>query len=109
MTALIRYVPLRLCQVCNIYFSYVSKVYASHFGCCLGVIKRVYNIHNKQLLKVFALVLNCDQDQMSDHLDQSGDISLTIEHFFLNAKSDIEPIAEISASLTIVDIDKFLG
>ena len=74
-----------------------------------GVIKRVYNLHNKQLLKVFSAILKSSHDHMSDHLDNSGDISLTVEHYFLKATSAIQPIPDDSASLMLVDVEKFLG
>ena len=74
----------------------------------VGVIKRVYNLHNKQLLKYFSSILCCDQFQMSDHLDNSGDVSITIEHFF-SASQFIDPLPEHQAKLTIESVDKFLG
>ena len=43
---------------------------------------------------------------MSDHLDNSGDVSLTIEHFFQN-NSQMTP--EAASKLCLIDVDKFLG
>lgn len=69
-----------------------------------GVIKRVYNLQSKQLVKLFSRIFHTDQESMLEHLEQ-GDIGETIEEFFINSNK-IKPAK--NSSLTIQEVDDFL-
>ncbi|XP_053981861.1 DNA ligase 3 [Hylaeus volcanicus] len=67
-------------------------------------VKRVYNLRDKQLLKLFSRLLHQDEDEMLEHLEK-GDVSETIRVFFL--KSMAIKRADKSV-LTIQEVDEFL-
>lgn len=69
-----------------------------------GVVKRVYNLQSKQLVKLFSRIFRADQDEMLEHLEQ-GDIGETIQEFF-ESSSKLKPVK--SSNLTVQDVDKFL-
>ena len=69
-----------------------------------GSIKRIYNLQNKQLVKLFSNILQQDLDEMVTDLEQ-GDVSETIFKFF--ESSDFCPPAKKS-TLTVQEVDKFL-
>ncbi|XP_073696553.1 DNA ligase 3 [Garra rufa] len=70
-----------------------------------GVIKNVYNLNDKQIVKLFSRILNCSQDEMVRDLEQ-GDVSETVRMFFEDSKSfppaakSLLTIQEVDASLT---------
>ncbi|KAF2900759.1 hypothetical protein ILUMI_05427 [Ignelater luminosus] len=69
-----------------------------------GVVKRVYNLQNKQLIKLFSKIFSTDQTAMLEHSKQ-GDISETIQEFFQESKK-AKPIKK--SILTIQEVDDFL-
>ncbi|XP_074466094.1 DNA ligase 3 isoform X1 [Sebastes fasciatus] len=69
-----------------------------------GVVKSVYNLNDKQIVKIFSRILKCDQDDMVRDLEQ-GDVSETVRMFFedskfLAATKSLLTIQEVDASLT---------
>ncbi|XP_066551873.1 DNA ligase 3 [Amia ocellicauda] len=70
-----------------------------------GVIKSVYNLNDKQIVKLFSRVFNCSQEDMVRDLEQ-GDVSETVRLFFEDSKSfppaakSLLTIQEVDASLT---------
>ncbi|XP_041479664.1 DNA ligase 3-like [Lytechinus variegatus] len=69
-----------------------------------GVVKRVYNINSKQLVKLFSQIFGTDLDDMVTDLEQ-GDVSETVRKFFVES-SHQPPIKK--SVLTLYDVDKFL-
>ncbi|EDM05446.1 rCG33581, isoform CRA_a [Rattus norvegicus] len=69
-----------------------------------GVIKSVYNLNDKQIVKLFSRIFNCNPDDMARDLEQ-GDVSETIRVFFEQSKS-FPPAAK--SLLTIQEVDAFL-
>ncbi|XP_004416856.1 PREDICTED: DNA ligase 3 [Odobenus rosmarus divergens] len=69
-----------------------------------GVIKSVYNLNDKQIVKLFGRIFNCNPDDMARDLEQ-GDVSETIRVFFEQSKS-FPPAAK--SLLTIQEVDEFL-
>ncbi|NWT41553.1 DNLI3 ligase, partial [Chroicocephalus maculipennis] len=69
-----------------------------------GVIKIVYNLNDKQIVKLFSRIFNCNQEEMIRDLEQ-GDVSETIRLFFEQSKS-CPPAAK--SLLTIQEVDEFL-
>uniref|UniRef100_A0A4W4EA51 DNA ligase n=1 Tax=Electrophorus electricus TaxID=8005 RepID=A0A4W4EA51_ELEEL len=69
-----------------------------------GVVKSVYNLNDKQIVKLFSRILNCNQDEMVCDLEQ-GDVSETVRIFFEASKSfppatkSLLTIQEVDASL----------
>ncbi|XP_040907203.1 DNA ligase 3 [Toxotes jaculatrix] len=70
-----------------------------------GVVKSVYNLNDKQIVKLFSRIFRCDQDAMVRDLEQ-GDVSETVRMFFEESKSfppaakSLLTIQEVDASLT---------
>eukprot|EP01029_Cantina_marsupialis_P019698 TRINITY_DN4580_c0_g1_i1.p1 TRINITY_DN4580_c0_g1~~TRINITY_DN4580_c0_g1_i1.p1 ORF type:complete len:1207 (-),score=475.35 TRINITY_DN4580_c0_g1_i1:263-3883(-) len=48
--------------------------------------KRVYGLKDKQMVKVFSALFGEDADDLQQHLNQSGDVSLTVKEFFMKGK-----------------------
>ncbi|KAG1957457.1 DNA ligase 3 [Pimephales promelas] len=69
-----------------------------------GVVKNVYNLNDKQIVKLFSRILNCSQDEMVQDLEQ-GDVSETVRMFFEGSKS-FPPAAK--SLLTIQEVDASL-
>nr|XP_024219376.1 DNA ligase 3 [Halyomorpha halys] len=69
-----------------------------------GVIKRVYNLQAKQIIKLFSRIFLTDQDEMLEDLEQ-GDIAETIKVFF-EKSSKVKPSQK--STLTLHDVDQFL-
>ncbi|XP_044532142.1 DNA ligase 3 [Gracilinanus agilis] len=69
-----------------------------------GVIKSVYNLNDKQIVKLFSRIFNCSQDDMIRDLEQ-GDVSETVRVFFEQSRS-FPPAAK--SLLTIQEVDEFL-
>ncbi|XP_034746380.1 DNA ligase 3 isoform X3 [Etheostoma cragini] len=70
-----------------------------------GVVKSVYNLNDKQIVKLFSRIFKCNQDDMVRDLEQ-GDVSETVRMFFEESKSfpaatkSLLTIQEVDASLT---------
>ncbi|XP_056252950.1 DNA ligase 3 [Seriola aureovittata] len=70
-----------------------------------GVVKSVYNLNDKQIVKLFSRIFRCDQDDMVRDLEQ-GDVSETVRMFFDESKAfppaakSLLTIQEVDASLT---------
>ncbi|XP_008281488.1 DNA ligase 3 [Stegastes partitus] len=70
-----------------------------------GVVKSVYNLNDKQIVKLFSRIFKCNQDDMVRDLEQ-GDVSETVRMFFDESKSfppaakSLLTIQEVDASLT---------
>ncbi|TSP36102.1 DNA ligase 3 [Bagarius yarrelli] len=69
-----------------------------------GVVKSVYNLNDKQIVKLFSRILNCNQDDMVRDLEQ-GDVSETVRMFFEDSKS-FPPSTK--SQLTIQEVDASL-
>uniref|UniRef100_A0A4X2LDR8 DNA ligase n=1 Tax=Vombatus ursinus TaxID=29139 RepID=A0A4X2LDR8_VOMUR len=69
-----------------------------------GVIKSVYNLNDKQIVKLFSRIFKCSQDDMIRDLEQ-GDVSETVRVFFEQSRS-FPPAAK--SLLTIQEVDEFL-
>ncbi|XP_062261926.1 DNA ligase 3 [Platichthys flesus] len=70
-----------------------------------GVVKSVYNLNDKQIVKLFARIFRSNQDDMVRDLEQ-GDVSETVRMFFDESKSfppstkSLLTLQEVDASLT---------
>lgn len=69
-----------------------------------GVVKSVYNLNDKQIVKLFSRIFRCNQDEMVRDLEQ-GDVSETVRMFFEESKS-FPPAAK--SLLTLQEVDAFL-
>ena len=70
-----------------------------------GVVKRIYNLQNKQLVKIFSRIFNSDESAMLTDLE-AGDVAETISSFFSESNSSIVPAKK--ATLNLHQIDEFL-
>ncbi|XP_029442383.1 DNA ligase 3-like [Rhinatrema bivittatum] len=70
-----------------------------------GVIKNVYNLNDKQIVKLFSRIFGSSQDDMVRDLEQ-GDVSETVRIFFEESKT-FSPAAK--SLLTIQEVDEFLS
>ncbi|GFG28746.1 hypothetical protein Cfor_02993 [Coptotermes formosanus] len=78
-----------------------------HLWCRLllpGVVKRVYNLQSKQLIKLFSKIFHTDHDDMLEHLEQ-GDVAETVKVFFEKSQH-VQPTKK--SALSLQDVDKFL-
>ncbi|KAJ8266360.1 hypothetical protein GJAV_G00129520 [Gymnothorax javanicus] len=66
-----------------------------------GVVKSVYNLNDKQIVKLFSRIFNCNQEEMVQDLEQ-GDVSETVRLFFEGSKS-FPPAAKSLLTLQVVD------
>ena len=66
---------------------------------------RVYNLNSISFIKLASRLFKSDQDEMTNHLNQNGDISETIKEFFEESKS-VRPLK--SSKLTLQQVDKYL-
>ncbi|XP_073971011.1 DNA ligase 3 isoform X2 [Rhodnius prolixus] len=69
-----------------------------------GVIKRVYNLQSKQIIKLFSRLFGTNQDDMLESLEQ-GDVAETIREYFEKSEK-IKPSTK--SKLSIQDVDNFL-
>ncbi|XP_062499383.1 DNA ligase 3-like [Corticium candelabrum] len=67
-----------------------------------GSVKRVYNIQSKQIIKLFSVIFGCNQDDMTEDLEQGGEVSDTVSKFF-EQKSSLVPSKRSTLSLAEVD------
>lgn len=70
-----------------------------------GVVKSVYNLNDKQIVKLFSRIFRSNQDDMVRDLEQ-GDVSETVRIFFEDSKS-FPPVAK--SLLTIQEVDASLS
>ncbi|XP_073521073.1 DNA ligase 3 [Phyllobates terribilis] len=70
-----------------------------------GVIKNVYNLNDKQIVKLYSRVFNCNQEEMVRDLEQ-GDVSETVRIFFEESKT-FPPAAK--SLLTIHEVEDMLN
>ena len=66
---------------------------------------RVYNLNSTSFVKLFSKLFKVDQDDMTNYLNQSGEISDTIKNFFEESTS-MRP--QKTPKLTIQEIDAYL-
>jgi len=72
-----------------------------------GVIKAVYNLQDKQLVKCFSIIFDTDLDEMIEDLEQ-GDVAETIALFFDKSnnvkaqKKSTLSLQEVTATLHFV-------
>ncbi|CAB3976556.1 DNA ligase 3 [Paramuricea clavata] len=69
-----------------------------------GAVKRIYNLQNKQLVKLFSQIFDCSLEEMISDLDQ-GDVSETVKTFFEDSH-DKTPSKK--STLTLQEVDHFL-
>ncbi|XP_046850595.1 DNA ligase 3-like isoform X2 [Xenia sp. Carnegie-2017] len=69
-----------------------------------SAVKRVYNLQNKQLVKLFSQILDCSLEEMTSDLDK-GDVSETIKNFF---ETSINKTLLKQSCLTLQEVDAFL-
>ncbi|KAG5684185.1 hypothetical protein PVAND_013425 [Polypedilum vanderplanki] len=67
--------------------------------------QRVYNLQDKQIVKLFSKLFNLNQEDLQQDL-YAGDVSETVAKFFKKSKA-IKPVDE--SKLTLMDVDKFLN
>ena len=70
-----------------------------------GVVKRIYNLQNKQLVKIFSRIFDCNESQMLTDLEE-GDVAETISSFFSQSNSKIVPCEK--SKLNLQQVDEFL-
>ena len=70
-----------------------------------GVIKRVYNVQSKQLVKIFSKIFSINEDEMLTDLEQ-GDVAETIAKFFEKSKTKVKSAAK--SRLSVLDVDGYL-
>lgn len=69
-----------------------------------GVVKRIYNLQSKQLVKIFSRIFNAKESDMLTDLEQ-GDVAETVAKFF-EESDNVEPSKK--ANLTLHQVDAFL-
>ncbi|XP_064425147.1 DNA ligase 3 isoform X2 [Latimeria chalumnae] len=69
-----------------------------------GVIKSVYNLNDKQIVKIFSKIFNCNLEEMVQDLEQ-GDVSETVRIFF---EASCTFLAAAKSTLSIQEVDAFL-
>jgi DNA ligase-3 len=67
--------------------------------------QRVYNLQDKQIIKLFSKIFGCDHQDLVEDL-YAGDVSETIAKFFKESRA-IKPVGE--SKLTLADVDDFLN
>ena len=69
-----------------------------------GVVRRVYNMQSKQLVKVFSRIFGTDEEEMVDDLSE-GDVAETIGKFYEQSKTVTPPK---KSELGLHQVDAFL-
>ena len=69
-----------------------------------GVVKRVYNMQNKQIVKIFSRIFDSYEEEMLEDLEQ-GDVAETISSFFIKSRK-LEPLKE--SIISIQEVNQFL-
>ena len=71
-----------------------------------GVIKAVYNLQDKQIIKCFSVIFDNDLDEMIEDLEQ-GDVAETISLFF-DKSNNVKPQKKSTLSLQeVIDAKSF--
>ncbi|XP_065372225.1 DNA ligase 3 [Calliphora vicina] len=70
-----------------------------------GDSQRVYNLQNKQMVKLFSRLFNCDVQEMQLDLEQEGDVSETLRKFF-ESSTKLKP--QKSSVLYLQEVEEFL-
>ncbi|TMW41099.1 hypothetical protein DOY81_013821 [Sarcophaga bullata] len=70
-----------------------------------GDSQRVYNLQNKQMVKLFSRLFNSDPHEMQLDLEQEGDISETLRKFF-ESSTQFKP--QINSTLYLQEVEEFL-
>lgn len=69
-----------------------------------GVVKRIYNLQSKILIKIFSKIFKTNHDEMLEHLEQ-GDIGETVQHFFEHSNG-LQPVKK--SNVSVKEVDDFL-
>ena len=69
-------------------------------------LERVYNLNNKQIIKIFADLFGADAEAMSSATDEHGDVSVIVAEKFFAKSQLLKPCSK--SQLTINDVDSFL-
>ena len=69
-----------------------------------GVVKRIYNVQSKQLVKIFSRITGASEEEMLEDLE-AGDVAETVTKFF-ESSDKVKPATK--ASLTMHQVDEFL-
>ncbi|ELU08334.1 hypothetical protein CAPTEDRAFT_213234 [Capitella teleta] len=70
-----------------------------------GVVKTVYNLNSKQLVKIFSQIFGCSQEEMVEDLEK-GDAAETVRVFFEQSKKILPTKKSL---LSIQDVDESLN
>ncbi|XP_023309068.2 DNA ligase 3 [Lucilia cuprina] len=70
-----------------------------------GDSQRVYNLQNKQMVKLFSRLFNSDAHEMQLDLEQEGDVSETLRKFF-ESSTKLKP--QKNSSLYLQEVEEFL-
>jgi len=70
-----------------------------------GVVKRIYNMQSKQLIKIFSRMFSSSEEEMLEDLE-SGDVAETVAKFF-EESINVKPATK--SKLSIHDVDDFLS
>ncbi|CAD6995093.1 unnamed protein product [Ceratitis capitata] len=71
-----------------------------------GATQRVYNLQNKQMLKLFSRIFVCEPQDMQRELEQDGDVSETLRKYFVSSKK-LKPQKE--STLYLQEVEEFLA
>ena len=69
-----------------------------------GVVKRIYNVQSKQLVKIFSRITGASEEDMLEDLE-AGDVAETVTKFFESSEK-VSPASK--ATISIHDVDEFL-
>ena len=69
-----------------------------------GVVKRIYNVQSKQLVKIFSRITGASEEDMLEDLE-AGDVAETVTKFF-ESSDKVSPASK--ATLSVHDVDEFL-
>ena len=69
-----------------------------------GVVKRIYNVQSKQLVKIFSRITGASEEDMLEDLE-AGDVAETVTKFFESSEK-VSPASK--ATLSVHDVDEFL-
>jgi DNA ligase 3 len=67
--------------------------------------KRVYNVQNKQIVRIFRTIFRSDHQDMTDDVAKTGDVAETVSKFFEKSQN-VKPVDDSTMSLQ--EIDEFL-
>jgi DNA ligase 3 len=67
--------------------------------------KRVYNLQDKQIVKIFVTIFRSDHQDMTDDVAETGDVSETVAKFFEKSRK-VKPVD--NSTLSLQEVDEFL-